>query len=84
MVGPSVIGRARQGDAAALASTIASTRPRLVAIAYGILHDHDLADEAAQRALIGIWQHLRSPGDRPFRGTGPRTSSVSEVRWAAG
>ena len=55
--------RARRGDAAAVASIVEQTRPRLMAVAYSILRDHDQADEATQRALIAIWQHLPSLRD---------------------
>jgi RNA polymerase sigma-70 factor (ECF subfamily) len=60
---PELIERAQRGDAAAVTSMVADSSQRLMAVAYSILRDHDQAEEATQRALIAVWQHLPSLRD---------------------
>jgi RNA polymerase sigma-70 factor, ECF subfamily len=50
--------RARQGDQQAFASLAVGLGDRLLAVAQRILRDTDLAEDATQQALLGIWQHL--------------------------
>ena len=60
-----LVVRAQQGDQQAFASIARSIAIRLRKMAYGVLRDMDLAEEAAQRAIIAIWRELpglRDPG----------------------
>ena len=60
-----LVVRAQQGDQQAVASIARSIAIRLRKMAYGVLRDMDLAEEAAQRAIIAIWRELpglRDPG----------------------
>ncbi len=59
---PTLVERARDGDEEAFASLASSIVGHLHAVAYRILRDADLADDATQRALVAIWQDL--PGLR--------------------
>ena len=51
--------RARSGDRDALDQLIDACGERLRRVAYGILRDRSLADDAVQRTFLAIWQDLR-------------------------
>ena len=53
-----LIARAQQGDQQAFASIARSIAIRLRKMAYGVLRDMDLAEDAAQRAIVAIWREL--------------------------
>lgn len=53
-----VVGRAQAGDELAFAVLADRIADRLYAMAFHILRDADLADDAAQQAMIEIWRHL--------------------------
>lgn len=50
--------RARSGDREAFDRLIDATGERLRRVAYGILRDRSLADDAIQRTFLAIWQDL--------------------------
>lgn len=50
--------RARQGDQDAFAALATDLAPRLRKVAYGLLRDMDLAEDAAQQAILDIWRDL--------------------------
>ena len=50
--------RAQHGDEEAFADLVAAAGPRLHAVARRVLRDLDLADDATQRAFVGIWRDL--------------------------
>jgi RNA polymerase sigma-70 factor (ECF subfamily) len=49
---------AQQGDQQAFASIASSIAVRLRKVAYGVLRDMDLAEDAAQQAIVIIWRDL--------------------------
>jgi RNA polymerase sigma-70 factor (ECF subfamily) len=53
-----LIGRAQHGDEEAFASLAVAAGDRLHAVAYRILRDTDLAEDATQQALLAIWRDL--------------------------
>jgi RNA polymerase sigma-70 factor (ECF subfamily) len=53
-----LIGRAQRGDEEAFASLAVAVGNRLHAVAYRILRDVDLAQDATQQALLAIWRDL--------------------------
>ena len=53
-----LIGRAGHGDHEAFEAVIRAGAGRLYAIAYRILRDADLADDALQETLVKIWDDL--------------------------
>jgi RNA polymerase sigma-70 factor (ECF subfamily) len=53
-----LVRRAQRGDEQAFASLAVAVGDRLHAVAQRILRDADLAEDATQRALLGIWQDL--------------------------
>jgi RNA polymerase sigma-70 factor, ECF subfamily len=53
-----LIGRAQGGDEEAFASLAVAAGDRLHAVAQRILRDTDLAEDAAQQALLTIWRDL--------------------------
>lgn len=53
-----LVARARQGDENAFSRLVASAGARLHAVAYRILRDPDLAEDATQQALLAIWKDL--------------------------
>ena len=55
----SVVRRAQAGERAAFDRLIDECGERLRRVAYGILRDRSLADDAVQRAFLAIWQDLR-------------------------
>jgi RNA polymerase sigma-70 factor, ECF subfamily len=59
-----LVERARQGDRDAFASLVHQVSDRLYAVAYRILRDTGLAEDALQNALVMAWRqipHLRDP-----------------------
>ena len=50
--------RAQHGDRSAFALLASGIADRYLAVARKILRDHDLAEDATQQALLGIWQDL--------------------------
>ena len=60
-----LVVRATNGDQRALESLLVMSHPRLYRVAYGILRDRHLAEDATQRAILDIWRdirRLRDPG----------------------
>lgn len=55
---PSLVTRAQQGDEDAFARLAVAIGDRLHAVAYRILRDTDLAEDATQQALVAIWRDL--------------------------
>jgi RNA polymerase sigma-70 factor (ECF subfamily) len=53
-----LIGRAQNGDEEAFASLAVAAGDRLHAVAFRILRDTDLAEDASQQALLTIWRDL--------------------------
>ena len=53
-----VVERAARGDQEAFAALVRMTSGRLFAIAYRILRDQYLAEDALQQALVTIWNEL--------------------------
>lgn len=53
-----VVVRAQGGDQAAFAQLATEGGRRMNALAVGILRDRDLAEDAVQQALLGIWRDL--------------------------
>jgi RNA polymerase sigma-70 factor (ECF subfamily) len=58
-----LVERAQSGDREAYEALARAVGPRLYLAAHRIVRDHDRADDAAQRALIAIWQELPSLRD---------------------
>ena len=54
-----LVERARRGDAEAFDALARTVGDRCMAIAYRILRDSDLAEDAVQAALIAAWRDLR-------------------------
>jgi RNA polymerase sigma-70 factor (ECF subfamily) len=50
--------RAQRGDEGAFASLAVAAGDRLHAVAYRILRDTDLAEDATQQALLSVWRDL--------------------------
>ena len=53
-----LVRQAQRGDEEAFASLAVAVGNRLHAIAHRILRDADLADDAAQQALLAMWRDL--------------------------
>jgi RNA polymerase sigma-70 factor (ECF subfamily) len=53
-----LVERARDGDKVAFARLVDEAGDRLYSVAFHILRDSEAADDAAQQALIVIWQQL--------------------------
>jgi RNA polymerase sigma-70 factor (ECF subfamily) len=51
--------RARDGDLRAMESLLVSSHPRLYRVAFGILRDRHLAEDATQQAFLDIWRDIR-------------------------
>jgi RNA polymerase sigma-70 factor (ECF subfamily) len=58
-----LIGRAQRGDGEAFTSLAVVIGARLHAVAYRILRDAELAEDATQQALVAIWRDLPSLRD---------------------
>ena len=50
--------RAQGGDGRAFEALAEAHHPRLFRVAYGILRDRHLAEDATQQAFLDIWRHL--------------------------
>jgi len=60
-----LVALAQQGDQRAFESLTLAHHTRLFRVAYGILRDHHLAEDATQQAFLDIWRYirrLRDPG----------------------
>ncbi len=53
-----LISRAQRGDQAAFAEIASATYGRLHSLAYGILRDRPLAEDAVQHAMLEAWRNL--------------------------
>ena len=53
-----LVNRAQRGDQAAFAEIAAGTYGRLHSLAYGILRDRALAEDAVQQAMLDAWRNL--------------------------
>jgi len=58
-----LVDRAKQGDEDAFAALTSATGDRCMAIAYRILRDVDLAEDAVQTAFVAAWRELRALRD---------------------
>ena len=54
----SLVERAQHGDEGAFTSLAVALGDRLHAVAYRILRDTDLAEDASQQALLAVWRDL--------------------------
>ena len=68
-----LVERARQGDEEAFAALTNAVGDRCMAVAFRILRDVDLAEDAVQVALVTGWRQLRSLRDR----IGSRPGSIA-------
>jgi len=59
-----LVEQAKRGDREAFDSLARMTGDRCMAIAFRILRDFDLADDAVQSALLTAWRELRTLRDR--------------------
>ncbi len=55
----SVVRRAQAGDQQAFDDLVDACGERFRRVAYGILRDRTLADDAIQRTFLAMWQDLR-------------------------
>lgn len=53
-----IVASAQQGDQRAFEALTVADQPRLFKVAYGILRDRHLAEDATQQAFLDIWRHL--------------------------
>jgi RNA polymerase sigma-70 factor (ECF subfamily) len=53
-----LVTRAQQGDQGAFEALTVADQTRLFKVAYGILRDGQLAEDATQQAFLDIWRHL--------------------------
>ena len=60
---PELVELARNGDRDAYEALARASADRLYGIAYRIVHDSDLADEAVQQTLVQMWRELPSLRD---------------------
>lgn len=58
-----LVDQAKQGDREAFDALARQAGDRCMAIAYRILRDFDLADDAVQSALVTAWQEIRTLRD---------------------
>lgn len=56
---PELVIRAQRGDQRAFEALTVASHPRLFRVAYGILRDPTLAEDATQQAFLDIWRFLR-------------------------
>jgi RNA polymerase sigma-70 factor (ECF subfamily) len=54
-----LVVRVQHGDQRAFEALAAADHPRLYRVAYGILRDHQSAEDATQQALLCIWRDIR-------------------------
>src|ERR1035437_7498802 len=53
-----LVEQAKAGDAQSLQSLLAAARPRAMAAALKVLHNHDDAEDAVQDAFLKVWRCL--------------------------
>ena len=53
-----LVTQAQQGDPRAFEALAVANHPRLFKVAYGILRDRHLAEDATQQAFLDIWRHI--------------------------
>jgi RNA polymerase sigma-70 factor (ECF subfamily) len=53
-----LVTQAQQGDQRAFEALTVANHPRLFKVAYGILRDRHLAEDATQQAFLDIWRHI--------------------------
>ena len=53
-----LVTRAQDGDQRAFEMLTSAHHPRLFRVAYGILRDRHLAEDATQQAFLEIWRHI--------------------------
>jgi RNA polymerase sigma-70 factor (ECF subfamily) len=53
-----LVSQAQDGDQRAFERLTAAHHPRLFRVAYGILRDRHLAEDATQQAFLDIWRHI--------------------------
>ena len=63
-IDPDVVRRAQEGERDAFDHLIGACGERLRRVAYSILRDRGLADDATQHTLLAIWQDLPKLRDR--------------------
>ena len=64
-----LVRRAQGGDQEAFADLVHALADRFLAVSHRILSDIDLAEDAAQQALLSVWQDLPpAPRPGPLRG----------------
>ena len=54
-----LVVRAQDGDQRAFVTLTAADYPRLFRLAFGILRDHGMAEDATQQAYLDIWRNIR-------------------------
>jgi len=54
-----LVVRVRQGDQRAFEALAIADHARLFRVAYGILRDHQVAEDATQQASLDIWRDIR-------------------------
>ena len=54
-----LVVRVQKGDQRAFEELTVADHPRLFRLAYGILRDHQLAEDATQQASLDIWRDIR-------------------------
>ncbi len=54
-----LVARVQHGDQRAFEALATADHPRLYRVAYGILRDHQSAEDATQQALLDIWRDIR-------------------------
>ena len=53
-----LVADAQQGDQGAFEALTVADQPRLFKVAYGVLRDRSLSEDATQQAFLDIWRHL--------------------------
>ena len=78
-----LVERAQAGDQAAFEGLVRLSANRLFAIAYRILRDHHLAEDALQQTLVTIWNELpklRDPSGSSLELPGHRATATAEAK----
>ena len=65
-----LVARAKNGDEHAFVALTAADYPRLFRLAFGILRDHQRAEDATQQAYLDIWRSIRTGRSRSELTTG--------------
>lgn len=61
---PQLVKRAQKGDERAFEAIVMAMHPTMFRLAYGILRDAELAEDATQRACLDTWRFLSRLPDR--------------------